>query len=54
MAAAIVEWVRAGGTLVTESELDAFDEQGFYRYPEDRPMASALGIRSLGRRILEE
>jgi len=54
MAAAIVDWVRAGGILVTESELDAFDERGFYRYPEDRPMASALGIRSLGRRSLED
>jgi beta-galactosidase len=54
MAAAIVEWVRAGGVLVTESELDAFDEQGFYRYPAERPLASALGIRSLGRRILED
>jgi beta-galactosidase len=54
MAAAIVEWVRAGGVLVTESELDAFDEQGFYRYPDDRPMACALGIRSLGRRRLED
>jgi beta-galactosidase len=53
MADAVVEWVRAGGTLVTESELDAFDEQGFYRYPSDRPMASALGLRSLGRRSLE-
>ena len=53
MADAVVEWVSAGGTLVTESELDAFDEQGFYRYPEDRPMASALGLRSLGRRSLE-
>jgi len=54
MAAAIIEWVRAGGVLVTESELDAFDERGFYRYPEDRPMASALGIRSLGRRSLDD
>jgi len=54
MAAAIIEWVRAGGVLVTESELDAFDERGFYRYPEHRPMASALGIRSLGRRSLDD
>ena len=54
MAGAIVEWVKAGGVLVTESELDAFDERGFYRYPEDRPMASALGIRSLGRRSLDD
>ena len=54
MATAIVEWVQAGGVLVTESELDAFDEQGFYRYPGDRPLASALGIRSLGRRSLDD
>ncbi|MGD0441616.1 MAG: alpha-amylase family protein [Acidimicrobiales bacterium] len=53
---AIVEWVRAGGVLVAESELDAFDERGFYRYPQDRPTASAsaLGISSLGRRGLDE
>ena len=53
MAQAIASWVRTGGTLVTESELDAFDERGFYRYPEDRPLALALGIGSLGRRSLE-
>ena len=38
---------------MTESGLDAFDERGFYRYPEDRPLALALGIGSLGRRSLE-
>ncbi len=49
-AAPLLAWVRAGGTLFAEAELDAFDERGFFRYPEDRPFASALGLRSLGRR----
>lgn len=50
LAAKLVEWVRAGGTLLVESELDAYDGLGFYRYPEERPFAEQLGIRSLGRR----
>jgi len=49
----LVEWVRAGGTLVVESELDSFDAEGLYRYPDERPFAAALGIRSLGRRPLD-
>lgn len=53
MAAALVEWVRAGGTLVTESELDAFDERGIYRYSHERPLAMTLGIKSRGRRELD-
>ncbi len=54
VAAAVLEWVRAGGTLVTESELDAYDELGLYRYPEDRPFATALGIAGQGRRPVAE
>jgi beta-galactosidase len=38
---------------LTEAELDAYDELGFYRYPPDRPLAQALGLNSLGRRSLE-
>jgi beta-galactosidase len=48
----IAAWVRAGGTLLVESEVDAFDEDGFYRYPDERPFAAELGIRSEGRRAL--
>jgi beta-galactosidase len=51
-ATAIVDWVRAGGTLLAEAELDAFDQRGFFRYPDDRPFARSLGLRSLGRRSL--
>ena len=47
-------WVEAGGRLVTESELAAFDDQAFYRWPEDRPTAIALGIDTLGRRTLPD
>lgn len=46
----LLGWVRDGGTLLVESELDAYDERGVYRLPTDRPFANALGIRSLGRR----
>lgn len=52
MADALVRWVGAGGRLITESEVDAFDEQGFYRYPNERPLAAALGVHSLGRRTV--
>ncbi len=47
---ALVPWVRAGGTLLVETELDAYDRLGFYRYPDERPFAAALGIRGAGRR----
>jgi beta-galactosidase len=50
LAADVLAWVRAGGTLLVESELDAYDALGFYRYPGERPFADALGVRSLGRR----
>lgn len=50
LAARLLEWVRDGGTLLVESELDAYDHVGFYRYPDERPFANALGIHSLGRR----
>lgn len=54
-AQAILAWVEAGGTLLTESELDAFDQRGFYQVPgEERTFATALGIRSLGRRLMRD
>jgi beta-galactosidase len=52
LAADLLTWVHAGGTLVAESELDAYDRLGFYRYPDERPFANALGIASAGRRPL--
>jgi beta-galactosidase len=48
------DWVRAGGTLVCESECGAFSPQGIYRYPADRFTARLAGIRELGRRALEK
>jgi beta-galactosidase len=50
---ALRSWVANGGTLVVESELDAFDELGLYRYPDERPFPAALGIRAVGRRPLD-
>jgi beta-galactosidase len=49
---ALVAWVRAGGTLVVESELGAFDEYGFFDYPDERALPQALGLRPGGRRPL--
>jgi beta-galactosidase len=53
-AARVLAWTRAGGTLLTEAELDAFDDAGLYRYPGERPFAAALGLRGLGRRPLDD
>jgi beta-galactosidase len=53
-AEALATWVEAGGTLLVESELDAFDELGLYRYPDERPFAAALGLQADGRRPLGE
>lgn len=50
VARALLDWVHAGGTLLAESELDAYDELGLYRYPQDRPFATALGVTGQGRR----
>lgn len=54
VAEALISWVRAGGTLLVEAGLDAFDEAGFYRYPEERPFAEALGLTSEGRRPIRD
>lgn len=48
----IAEWVRAGGHVITEAELAAYDTLGFYRYGPDRPLAVALGVSHQGRRPL--
>jgi beta-galactosidase len=50
----LLAWVRAGGHLLVESELDSFGPEGLYRHPGERPFADALGVRSLGRRPLDE
>jgi beta-galactosidase len=49
----IAGWVERGGTLVVESEVDAYDGRGFYRYPAERELAVRLGVRSLGRRPIK-
>ncbi|HTW98316.1 MAG TPA: beta-galactosidase [Acidimicrobiales bacterium] len=54
LAAELLAWVREGGTLLVESELDAYTALGFYRYPDERPFAAGLGVRSLGRRTIDD
>jgi beta-galactosidase len=50
----LARFVEAGGTLLVEGELDAFDDLGFYRYPgtDDRAFAARLGLAEIGRRPL--
>jgi beta-galactosidase len=48
---ALVDFVERGGTIVTESELGAFGENGVYRYPEERVFAEH-GLVEVGRRPL--
>ena len=50
---ALLEFVREGGVLFTESEVGAFSSEGFYRYPGERFLSRA-GIVEIGRRTLEE
>jgi len=50
---ALSKWVKAGGTVVTESECGAFDEHGLYAYPEDRWVTALTGVEEIGRRALE-
>jgi beta-galactosidase len=53
--APILAWVRAGGTLVVEADVEAWSTEGFYRAePADRPLLHALGIAFVGRSPLEE
>ncbi|TAJ49223.1 MAG: hypothetical protein EPO52_05410 [Herbiconiux sp.] len=49
--AVVTAWVERGGLLLTEADLTAFDSEAFYHPPGSRG-ASALGLRSLGRREL--
>lgn len=53
-ARALSRFVKAGGTLVCESECGAFDSAGLYRYPADRFTARLTGIREVGRRHTKE
>jgi beta-galactosidase len=46
----LADWVRRGGTLVTEAECGAFDSKGLYRYASDRFTARLAGIAEVGRR----
>jgi beta-galactosidase len=46
----LTRWVAAGGTLLAESDLDAWNEEGIYRYPGRRPLAAALGVAGHGHR----
>lgn len=48
------QWIRAGGTLVCESECGSFDCHGFYRYPEKRWLAKLTGAVELGRRTIHK
>ena len=50
----LAAFVRRGGTILAESELDSFTMPGFYRYPgEDRTFAAGLGVMEQGRRPIE-
>ena len=51
---AIVKFVRAGGRILAEAEADAFDELGFFRHGDERPLMKALGVGALGRRVMGE
>lgn len=53
LAEALAAFVQRGGVLFCESEVGAFDSAGLYRYPEDRALVGATGIREVGRRLLE-
>jgi len=51
---AILDFIRAGGHVFFEAETDAFDELGFYRYPDERPFLKEFNLHDLGRRQIEE
>jgi len=48
----ICSFVRAGGTLITESECGAFGANGLYRYPPERFLSRLADLREQGRRDL--
>lgn len=41
-----------GGRILVEAETDAYDANGFYRHPAERPLMRAIGMRDIGRRPL--
>ncbi|MFW6062262.1 MAG: beta-galactosidase, partial [Planctomycetota bacterium] len=43
-----------GGHVLVEAETDAYDEVGFFRYGDERPLLKELGTKELGRRPLPE
>ena len=49
---AIEAFLKRGGRVYMEAETDAFDELGFYRYADERPLMQAIGAHDLGRRKL--
>lgn len=54
LAAALTDWVARGGVFMCETECDAYDSLGFYRYPDERSFALSVGIHGTGRRPLSE
>lgn len=46
-------WIRAGGVLLTEPELDGWSETGIFRYPENRPFPIRLALPQGGRSPLD-
>ena len=46
----IEAFVRAGGWLWLEGDADSFVQQGFFRYPDERPFVNGLGFEGLGER----
>ncbi len=53
LTAKLEEFVRAGGTLVCESECCAYDPAGIWRTPEERFVARMTGVVEVGRRTLD-
>jgi beta-galactosidase len=50
----LVGWVRAGGTLLTEASLDAFNDLGLFKYPSERHATIALGLHFSARKPLND
>ena len=50
----LLEWVTAGGTLLTEASVDAFNKVGLFKFPHERPLTRALGFEASGRRRLNQ
>ncbi len=53
LTARLTEFVRAGGTLVCESECCAYDPAGIWSAPHERFLARLTGVVEVGRRRLE-